>query len=197
MKGRTKRIVLPVFFVGLAAILLLCTRENRPLMKDKVKVIVTPAFSFRFDTMKPGVIQHVDREYTYDYIPKELENGLLFQGIHRPVKGTSIKIELLQPAIIYFFFQNSWDGGYAEIFPKRQEWIKCADSPQYDIHNGDHGLQMTMYKLKADKGNYQIPSTTAENACFNIVFQFYQIQSFQKWNLKSLKKSRDWNSPRN
>jgi hypothetical protein len=106
MKARTKRIVLPVFFVGLAAILFLCRRENRPLMKDKVNVIVTPDFNFRFDSMKPGVIQHVDREYTFDYIPAELENGLLFQGIHRPVKGTSITIEIFRPATIYFFFQK-------------------------------------------------------------------------------------------
>ncbi len=126
MKARINRIVLPVLFAGIAAILLLCTCENRPLMKDKVNVIVTPDFRFRFVTMQSGVIQHVDREYTYDYIPEELENGLLFQGIHRPVKETGIKIELLQPAIIYFFFQNSWDGGYSEIFPKLQDWKKCV-----------------------------------------------------------------------
>ena len=80
--------------------------------------------------MKPSVIQHVDREYTYDYIPAELENGLLFQGIHRPVKGTSIIVELFRPAKIYFFFQNTWDGGYSEIFSNLKEWGKCTDTPQ-------------------------------------------------------------------
>jgi hypothetical protein len=110
--------------------------------------------------------------YTYDYIPAELENGLLFQGIHRPVQGTSILVELFRPATIYFFFQNTWDGGYPEIFSNLKEWEKCTDTPQYDIHNGDHGLDMTMYKTKAKRGSYQIPATTRENACFNIVFQF-------------------------
>lgn len=141
-------------------------------MEDMVLVTVKPEFKYRYDTMKIGVLQHIDREYTYDYIPEELENGLLFQGIHRPSTGTDLKIELFQSATIYFFFQNTWDGGYSEIFSHLGDWEKCMDSPQYDIHNGDHGLHMTMYKLKAGKGSYQIPSTTRKNACFNIVFQF-------------------------
>lgn len=124
MKGRTKLIAILFFFVGLTTILIFYTNENKTLTKAKVKVSATPNFSYSYDTMKAGVIQHVDREYTYDYIPAELEKGLLFQGIHRPAKGTSIKIELFQPATIYFFFQTSWDGGYSEIFPKLQEWEK-------------------------------------------------------------------------
>jgi len=115
MKTRTRLIAALLFFVGSAAILLLYMRENRTLTEYKVRVSATPNFSYHYDSMKIGVIQHVDREYTYDYIPAELENGLLFQGIHRPVEGTGIKIELDQPATIYFFFQNTWDGGYTEI----------------------------------------------------------------------------------
>jgi len=158
--------------MGIAAILFLFKREKRTLNEDKVKVSAMPVFKYSYDSMKIGVLQHLDREYTYDYIPAELENGLLFQGIHRPVKGTSISIELDQPATIYFFFQNKWDGGFAEIFSNLKNWEKCNDAPLYDIHNEDHGLHMTMYKLDAKTGNYQIPATTRENACFNIVFQF-------------------------
>jgi hypothetical protein len=172
MKGRTKLIAILFFFLSLATILILYTNENRTRTEAKVRVSATPNFSYSYDSMKPGVIQHVDREYTYDYIPAELENGLLFQGIHRPVKGTSIVIEIFRPTTIYFFFQNTWDGGYSEIFSNLKEWEKCTETPQYDISNGDHGLHMTMYKLKASRGNYTIPPTTAENACFNIVFQF-------------------------
>ncbi len=172
MKRRTKLIAILFFFVSLATILILYTNPNRTRTEAKVRVSATPNFSYSYDTMKTGVIQHVDREYTYDYIPSELKNGLLFQGIHRPVSGTSIKIELFRPATIYFFFQNTWDGGYSEIFSNLKEWEKCTDTPQYDIHNGDHGLDMTMYKTKAKRGSYQIPATTKENACFNIVFQF-------------------------
>ena len=172
MKGKTKLIAILFFFISLATILILYTNENRTRTEAKVRVSATPDFSYSYDLMKSGVIQHVDREYTYDYIPTELENGLLFQGIHRPVKGTSIIVELFKPATIYFFFQNTWDGGYSEIFANLMEWEKCTDTPQYDIHNGDHGLDMTMYKLKASRGSYQIPATTRENACFNIVFQF-------------------------
>jgi len=171
MKTRNRLIAALLFFVGFAAILLY-KRENRTLPEYKVRVKTTPNFSYRYDSMKIGVIQHVDREYTYDYIPAELENGLLFQGIHRPAEGTGVIIELDQPATIYFFFQNTWDGGYTEIFSTLTGWKKCNDAPQYDIHNGDHGLHMTMYKTKVNRGSYQIPATTRENACFNIVFQF-------------------------
>jgi hypothetical protein len=30
---------------------------------------------------------------------------------------------------------------------------------------------MVMYQLEADPGTYSIPATTADRACFNIVFQ--------------------------
>ena len=172
MKVRTLLIAILVLFVSIAAIRILYTFENRTRTAETVRVSTTPSFSYRYDSMIPGVLQHVDREYTYDYIPAELENGLLFQGIHRPAKGTSIEIELFQAATVYFFFQNTWDGGYSEIFPILTDWEKCTDAPQYDIQNGDHGLHMTMYKIKANRGSYQIPATTRENACFNIVFQF-------------------------
>lgn len=136
-----------------------------------VKVYVTPAFDFSFDIMVPGVFQHIDRRYTYDVIPLELLNGLLFQGVHRAPEGTEIKLELLAPAKIFFFFHHRVDGGYSKIFEGLENWKPCALAPQYDIYDGDHGLTMKMYQLDADAGTYYIPPTLKKNACFNIVFQ--------------------------
>lgn len=141
-------------------------------IEKKVIVTIDPEIKYSYDFMKKGVIQHMDRTYTYDYIPKEIENGILYQGIHRPVKGTSINIQLLEPADIYFFFHTNVDGGYTEIFRNLNGWEECYDTPKYDINNGDHGWKMKMYKLSAEKGNYQIPATTKERACFNMVFKF-------------------------
>ena len=137
-------------------------------------MISEPEMTFSYDFMQNGVIQHLDRNYTYDYVPKELENGLLYQGLHRPEKGTTLTITLFKPATIYFFFHSKVDGGYSEIFKELKEWRRVYDTPKYDIKNGDHGLNMTMYKLYADKGTYQIPSTIKNRACFNIVFKFNQ-----------------------
>ncbi len=77
----------------------------------------------------------------------------------------------ISPAKVYFFFHQGADGGYSRIFPTLDGWERCAVFPQYDIHNGDHGLRMVMYQLEADPGTYSIPATTADRACFNIVFQ--------------------------
>lgn len=107
-----------------------------------VKVRVTPSFPFSFDLMKPGVFQHIDRRYTYDVVPPELINGFLFQGIHRPGKGTKVEFDLLSPAKVYFFFHEGGDRSYSAIFAKLDGWKRCASFPQYDIHNGDHGLKM-------------------------------------------------------
>lgn len=136
-----------------------------------VRITPNPIFNYSYDIMEKGVIQHLDRDYTYDVIPKELKNGVLFQGIHRPPKGTFIKIELLKPAIIYFFFHETVDGGYAEIFPKLKQWEKSISAPQYDIYNGSHGLKMIMYKMVAKEGIYIIPPTQEDKACFNIVIK--------------------------
>lgn len=136
-----------------------------------LKVTPDPKYIYSYDTMNVGVYQHLDRNYTYDVIPEELRNGILFQGIHRPDSGTSLKIELFKPMIIYFFFHYEVDGGYKEIFSDLEGWEKCDTAPQYDIHNGDHGLKMYMYKRDADKGIYNVPPTLKAKACFNIVFQ--------------------------
>jgi hypothetical protein len=135
-----------------------------------VHVKVTPPFDFSFDLMKPGVLQHIDREYTYDIVPPELMNGFLFQGIHRPPKGTVIEFELKSRARVYFFFSCERDGGYTTIFARLKNWKRCAVFPQYDIHNGDHGLKMVMYQLDADAGTYSIPPTIEDKACFSMVF---------------------------
>ena len=144
-------------------------------IEKKVIVTPTPNFIYSYDSMKNGVIQHLDRDYTYDYIPRELKNGILFQGIHRPRKGTTLKIELFQPATINFFFHYDQDGGYSKIFSTLEEWQRSNDAPQYDIHKGDHGLRMIMYKMKANKGTYIIPATTKDRACFSIVFKFDRL----------------------
>jgi hypothetical protein len=136
-----------------------------------VQVKATPSFDFSFEFMKKGVLQHLDRDYTYDVVPQALVGGLLFQGIHRPPAGTAIKFELLSPATVYFFFHDKVDGGYSSIFKTLPNWQRSDVFPQYDIHNGDHGLTMVMYQLEAEAGSYSIPSTTKDRACFNIVFQ--------------------------
>ncbi|WP_067149713.1 hypothetical protein [Pseudotamlana agarivorans] len=153
---------------------LLYKPNNEFVSKIEKNVLVTtnPKIKYNYDFMNPGVIQHLDRNYTYDYIPQELEGGIIFQGIHRPKKGLSIKIELFKPALVFFFFHHSVDGGYTEIFKSLGGWSLYEDTPKYDIHNGDHGLNMIMYKLDATKGTYYIPPTLKDKACFNIVFKF-------------------------
>tara|TARA_B110001450_G_scaffold255329_1_gene282599 strand:+ start:1637 stop:2215 length:579 start_codon:yes stop_codon:yes gene_type:complete len=141
-------------------------------VENKVVISMTPKFIYSYALMKNGVYQHLDRNYTYDYIPTELKNSILFQPIHRPSKGTVLKIELYEPATIYFFFHYTADGGYSKIFQDLNGWEKCNDAPKYDIYNGDHGLKMNMYKMTADKGTYMIPPTIEDSACFNIVFNF-------------------------
>jgi len=139
--------------------------------EKSVKVTVTPTHESKFDVMKEGVLLHLDRKYTYDVIPEELIGGLLFQGIHRPPKKYVVDIEILVPATIYFFFHYTANGGYSEIFKTLDGWEICDVSPQYDIHNGDHGLTNIMYKCEAEVGKISIPPTTKKKACFNIVFQ--------------------------
>jgi hypothetical protein len=145
-----------------------------------VKIHITPESDYNFDIMKPGVLQHIDRQYTYDVIPPDLLNGFLFQGVHRPPKGTIVTIELFFPAKIFFFFHHSVDGGYSEIFKKLQNWERSPTAPQYDIHDGTHGLKMIMYQLEATTGTYIIPPTTKEKACFNIVIKVNNNDSSQQ-----------------
>jgi hypothetical protein len=145
--------------------------EMVELANELVHIDVQPEFPFSYDYMTEGVLQHLDREYTYDIIPYQLKGGLIFQGIHRPPKGTSLRIELLKPATIYFFFHSKTNGGYNKIFEQLPEWKLSKDAPQYDIHNGNHGLRMTMYRLVAQPGIIEIPATTKDKACFNMVFQ--------------------------
>jgi len=136
-----------------------------------VSVSVSPPFNYSFDIMTPGVLQHLDRNYTYDVVPAALEGGFLFQGIHRPPSGTSLTLEIKQPTVISFFFHSKVDGGYGEIFKELEGWVLTDANPQYDIHNGSHGLDMILYERIATPGVYVIPATTKDRACFSIVFQ--------------------------
>ena len=139
--------------------------------EKKYKVSVDPEFNYSYAIMRKGVLQHLDRDYTYDVIPRNLIGGTLFQGKHRPPKGTVVQIRLFQPATVYFFFHHSADGGYSKIFPGLKGWKKCKNAPKYDIHNGTHGLHMRMYKMTAEEGVYLIPPTLQDKACFSIVFK--------------------------
>ncbi|MBN2712327.1 MAG: hypothetical protein JXR97_07805 [Planctomycetes bacterium] len=139
------------------------------LCDSVVSVKVEPNFDFAFAPMRVGVLQHLDRDYTYDVIPDELLGGILFQGIHRPPAGTKVSITLHSPATVYFFFHHTVEGGYSEIFAGLNGWEHCGTAPQYDIHNGEHGLRMVMYKLSTQAGTYTIPPTIKDKACFNFV----------------------------
>lgn len=95
-----------------------------------IEVEVSPPFRFHFDRMQEGVLQHLDREYTSDFVPPEPEGGILFQGIHRPPAGTGITLKLLAPATLYFFFHDKVHGGYDRIFAGLESWQACDDFPK-------------------------------------------------------------------
>ena len=163
----------------LPGLLLLCTgcgeRAPNPAMRAVaervVKVTLDPASAFGFDTMRVGALQHIDRDYTYDVVPEELLGGLLFQGIHRAPTGTQLRFDLLQPATVFVFFHPDKDGGWSKAFAALPEWKRCETFPQYDIHNGKHGLTMIMHRLEAGPGRFELPATTEDQGCFNLVFQ--------------------------
>lgn len=146
-------------------------KEMVTKVEEEFLITPIPKFRYSYAVMEKGVIQHLDRDYTYDIIPQELKKGILFQGVHRLPKGTSFKIELLRPATVFFFFHRSSDGGYSQIFSNKEGWEKCELAPQYDINNGTHGLDMLMYKLEGEVGTYYIDSSTEERGCVSIVIQ--------------------------
>jgi len=149
-------------------------RQNRTLtsmVNPLVDIDITPKLEYQFDIMSEGVLQHIDRPYTYDIIPEDLRGGTLFRSIHEVPKGTTIRFKILSPSQVYFFFCHGQDGGYSEIFELLPGWKRREDFPQYDIYNGSHGLIMTMFSFNAAPGIYEIPETTKKGACFNIVFR--------------------------
>ena len=167
------------FALALSGVLILSSgcadRAPNPAMRAvaerTAKVTLTPESAFGFDTMRVGALQHLDRDYTYDVVPEELLGGLLFQGIHRAPKGTKLHFDLLEAATVSVFFHPEKDGGWSEAFAKLPEWQRCESFPQYDIHNGKHGLTMIMHRLEAAPGRYELPETTEDQGCFNLVFQ--------------------------
>ena len=148
-----------------------CNNKTISEVENLVKITVSPSFNYNYNCMTNGVLQHLDRNYTYDIIPNELINGILFQGIHRPPVGTTVTIEILKSSTIYFFFHNKFDGGYTKIFSNLNNWKQSKTAPQYDIYNGTHGLKMIMYEINAKPGIYKIPPTIKDKACFSIVIQ--------------------------
>lgn len=164
--------LLPCFLLLLAGC---ADRAPNPAMRAvaerTVKVTLTPESAFGFDTMRVGVLQHLDRDYSYDVVPEELLGGLLFQGIHRAPAGTKLHFDLLEPATVFVFFHPDKDGGWSEAFAQLPEWQRCETFPQYDIHNGKHGRMMIMHRLEAVPGRFELPGTTEDQGCFNLVFQ--------------------------
>ena len=147
------------------------------VIKQHVSIETTPRLPNEFDLMKPGVIKDIDRDYTYDVVPEEIDGGILYQPIHRIPLGTSIKLNVLKPMTMYFIFHNGCDGNYTNIFKTLEGWELCKEAPQYDINcewDPEHGLHMTMYKMKALPGIYNIPAgekgVKTDWACWNIVF---------------------------
>ena len=175
LKGRIiLLLVLVCVFLALYLLTVLKSAHNSDIESragELVKVSTTPTLDYQFDNMSAGVLQHVDRKYTYDIVPKEINNGLLFRSVHEAPKGTVVKFELLSPARVFFFFCRNQDGGYSDIFESLPKWKKSNRFPQYDIYQGSHGLVMSMFYLEADVGLYTLPATTKDNACFNIVFK--------------------------
>ena len=151
--------------------------ETRPETKSDpriewVEVQVDPPQKHDYAVMRVGVRQHVDRRYTYDVVPHELEGGLLYQGMHRPPRNTRVRIVLKRAARVYFFFHHRFDGGYTKIFSRLPNWIRQPNAPQYDLKGGDHGRSMIMYAADLQPGSFELPATTRRRACFSIVFQF-------------------------
>ncbi len=137
-----------------------------------VTVTVDPPMLHRWDRMRVGVLQHLDRVYTYDEVPDRLVDGLLFQGLHRPPAGMSIRIELARSATLWFFFHPTADGGYGELFAGLPDWTRDEEFPRYDLAHGDHGRLMVMYRRETAIGQVSIPPTTRDKACFGLVVRF-------------------------
>ncbi len=150
-------------------------KPNKELITETEKKIIIssePSFTYSYAPFRKGVLQHLDRDYTYDVIPEEMEGGLLYQGIHRPPKGTKIKLAIKQPTTVYFFFHDNFDGGYTKIFKDLHNWKQIPVAPKYDVNNGTHGLSMIVFKADLEKGVHVIPETTKDKACFSIVVKY-------------------------
>ena len=130
-----------------------------------LSIETNPTKHFYLDRMGIGVKKDIDREYTYDIVPKELEGGILYQTEHRVLAGTSIELTIHKPLTLYFIFHDEYDGNYTNIFKNLDDWEMCDTAPQYDVNcktpnMETHGMNQTMYKLKAkEKTTYSIPTS--------------------------------------
>ena len=134
------------------------------------KVQVSPSVEYTYAIFENGVLQSINMPFTYDYIPRAIRGGYLFQGFHEYPLGTALKLTAKMPGRLFFIFHRESNGGYDRIFPTLTRWTRADDAPKYDIHHGDHGWHMVMYELKTEGGTYTIPPTTQADACFSIVF---------------------------
>jgi len=153
------------------------TTVNEHTIKSSVQHKTLNSKLYDFDIMTKGVRQHVDRNYTYDVIPSELEGGYLYQPVHRIPENTKISFDVKKPTDVYVFFHVTCDGMFTETFKEMKNWELCSSAPQYDIDNPNgHGLKMLMYKLDAKIGTYDLPIIKYNQKhksmlCFNIVFK--------------------------
>ena len=153
------------------------TNVNEHTIKSSVQDKSLTSELYDFDIMTKGVRQHIDRDYTYDVIPSELEGGYLYQPVHRVPENTKISFDVKEPTDIYVFFHNTCDGMFTDTFQEMKDWELCSSAPQYDTQNSNgHGLKMLMYKLEAQPGNYDLPTVQFNQEhksmlCFNIVFK--------------------------
>ena len=76
------------------------------LSENDITVTIEPYKDFYTETMTVGVKKDIDRTYTYDVIPKELEGGLLYQTTHRMKSGTDIEIKTHKAMTLYFIFHS-------------------------------------------------------------------------------------------
>ena len=133
------------------------------LSQNDITVTIEPHKDFYTDTMTVGVKKDIDRTYTYDVIPKELEGGLLYQTAHRIMSGTGIQIKTHKAMTLYFIFHARYDGDYTNIFEDLHDWKICDTAPQYDVNTNyldRHGEDQKMYKLEAKKNTtYSIPKS--------------------------------------
>jgi hypothetical protein len=89
--------------------------------------------------------------------------------VHRAPVGTKVKIEVLAPTTIYFFFYHGgkYSGGYDKIFPGLKDWRKLDADVRYG-HNVEkvNTKIMRVYRLDVQSGVVEIPATTSENGVF-------------------------------
>ena len=162
-------------------------KELEKVFDQHLSIKTNPTTHFYLDKMVVGVKKDIDREYTYDIIPKELEGGILHQTEHRVLAGMSIELTIHKPLTLYFIFHNEYDGNYTNILENLDDWEMCDTAPQYDVNcktpgMEEHGLNQKMYRLKAKKNmTYSIPTSE----------QSINDRGWSTWNIVMVKDDKE------